>query len=44
MRRLHIEDRSSYWRIQQSVKNKIKEDVAKYNDSIKKNLQKQESE
>ena len=40
MRRLHIEDRTSYWRLQNNVKNKIKDDVAKYNECIKNSLQK----
>lgn len=41
MRRLHIEDRTSYWRLQNNVKKKIKEDVEKYNKTLKNNLQKQ---
>lgn len=40
MRMLHIEDRTSYWRLQRNVKDKIKSDVARYNEHLKNNLQK----
>lgn len=35
MRKLHIEDRTAYWRLQTRVKDKIKDDVVKYNDILK---------
>jgi hypothetical protein len=39
MRKLHIEDRTSYWRLQTRVKKKIKDDVAKFNEYLSKTLQ-----
>jgi len=41
MRKLHIVDYSSYYRIQERVKHKLARDVAKYNENYKKSLLKQ---
>lgn len=41
MRKLYIEDRTSFWRIQKNVKEKLKEDVAKYNENVRKTLKQQ---
>lgn len=40
MRKLYLENRTSFWRIQKSVKEKIKDDVAKYNEFIEKTSKK----
>lgn len=34
--KLYFEERSSFWRFKKNVTGKIKEDVAKYNEKIKK--------
>jgi len=41
MRKLHIVDYSSYYRIQERVKLKLAKDVAKYNENFKKTLKKE---
>ena len=41
MRKLHIVDYSSYYRIQERVKLKLAIDVAKYNEKLKKTFKKE---
>ena len=41
MRKLHIVDYSSYYRIQERVKEKLSRDVAKYNENLKKTMKKE---
>ena len=38
MRRLYFQDRTSYWKFQKRVNEKIKDDVAKFNEFIEKTL------
>ena len=40
MRKLYLEERTSYWRFEKRVKEKIKDDVDKFNEFILNNLQK----
>ena len=44
MRKLYLEDRTSFWRIKTSVKTKLENDVAKYNEHFKNTLKKTEKE